>query len=147
MTDLSKKTCVRTHGINQSPNTLLKAPFPTVSDIESSMEALVGAFAWNLESDKVLTLDNGVSALRAVDNAFPFHGSSPVPWFVFLVGQLVSNRLQVPVSLLQAGANLVDGFENGDVVDLYVHFRPVLVEELLDEDNLCSKSLARRVVH
>ena len=34
------------------------------------MEALVDSFAWDLESDKVLTLDNGLPAFGAVDNGF-----------------------------------------------------------------------------
>lgn len=57
----------------KSSNALLKAPFPTVSDIESSMEALVDAFARDLETDKVLTRDNGLLAFAAVDDRFPFH--------------------------------------------------------------------------
>ena len=63
----------------KSSNALLKAPFPTVSDIESSMEALVDAFARDLETDKVLTRDNGLSAFAAVDDRFPFHGFTSRP--------------------------------------------------------------------
>lgn len=56
------------------------------------MEALIDAFAWNLESRKVLTLDYGLSAFEAVDDCFPLHPSLPAIWFVFLVGQLLPNR-------------------------------------------------------
>lgn len=34
------------------------------------MEALVDSLAWDLESDKVPNLDNGLSAFGAVDNVF-----------------------------------------------------------------------------
>jgi hypothetical protein len=147
LTGLSKNTCFRAHGTNQSFNALLKAPSPTVFGTESSVEALIDVFARNLESDKVLTLDNGLPAFGAVDSGFPFHGSSPALCFVFLVGQLLLNRFQVLISLLQASADLVDGFENGNVVDADVHFALMLPEELLDEDDFCPKSLVCRVIN
>lgn len=111
------------------------------------MEALVDALARNLESDKVLTRDDGLSAFGAVDDCFPLHASPSTICLVFLAGQLVSNRLQVLVSLLQAGAELVNGFENSNVVDADVHFGLLLPEELLDEDNLRPKSFVCRVIH
>ena len=81
LADLSKNTGVTAHATNQSLHALLKAPFPTVSGIESSMEALVEAFAWNLESDKVLALENGLSAF-ATDHCFLFHGHLPLlAWY------------------------------------------------------------------
>lgn len=95
------------------------------------MEALIDLLAWSLESDKALTLDNGLPAL-ATDDCFPFHGPPPAPCFVFLVGQFDSNRLEVLVRLLQASAGLVDGSENGDVVDRDVPFPLVLPEKLLE---------------
>jgi hypothetical protein len=81
LTDLSKNTCFRADETNQSLNALLNALFPTVSGVESSMEALVDAFAWNLESDKVLALENGLSAF-ATDYCFLFHGHLPLlAWY------------------------------------------------------------------
>ena len=43
------------------------------------MEALVDSFAWNFESDKILTLNNGLLAFAAVDDRFPFHGFTSRP--------------------------------------------------------------------
>lgn len=110
------------------------------------MEALVDAFAWNLESDKVFTRDNGLPAFGAVDDCFPLHSSPPPICLVFLVGQLVPNRFEVLVSLLQASAGLVDGPEDGKVVDFDAHFGLMFPEELLDKENLCPKSLVCRVI-
>lgn len=110
------------------------------------MEALIDLLAWSLESDKALTLDNGLPAL-ATDDCFPFHRSPPAPCFVFLVGQFDSNRLEVLVRLLQASAGLVDGSENGDVVDRDVPFPLVLPDKLLDEGDFCPKSLVCQVIH
>jgi len=110
------------------------------------MEALVDALAWDLESDKVFTRDNGLAAFGAVDDRFPLHSSPPRICLVFLVRQLVPNRLEVLVSLLQASAGLVDGPEDGNVVDSDVHFGLMFPEELLDEENLRPKSLVCRVI-
>lgn|SRR6516162_10320272 len=111
------------------------------------MEALVDALARSLKSDTVLTRDNGLSAFGAVDACFPLHASPPTVCLVFLVGQLVPNRFQVPISLLQACTDLVDGFENGNVVDADAHFGLVFPEELLNKDDFCPQSLVCRVIH
>lgn len=110
------------------------------------MKALVDAFARDLESDKVLTRDNGLSAF-VTDDGFPFHGSPPAPGAVFLVGQLLPDRFQILVRLVQASAGLVDGPEKGNVVDSDVYFALVFLEELLDEDNFRPKGLMCRVIH
>jgi hypothetical protein len=125
---------------------LLKVPFPTVSDGKSAVKELVGFVARNLEADKVFTRDNGLSALAAMDDCFSFHGSPPTLCLVFLEGQLVPDRFQVLVGLLQAGPSLVDSSENGNVVDSDAHFGLMFPKELLDQAKLFSKSLAWRVI-
>jgi len=72
--------------------------------------------------------------------------SPPVPRLVFFVGQLVPDRFQVLVGLLQAGARLVDGSEDGNVVDSDADFRLMFPQEFLNEDDLFSPSLLWRVV-
>jgi hypothetical protein len=111
------------------------------------MEAPVDALARNLESDKVLTRDDRLPAFGAVDDGFRLHASPPTICLVFLVGQLVPYRLQVSVSLLQADAGLVDRFENGNIVDVDVHFGLMFPQELLDKDNFCPECFVRRVIH
>jgi hypothetical protein len=73
-------------------------------------------------------------------------GSPPAPRLVFFVGQLVLDRFQVLVGLLQAGAGLVDGPEDGNVVDSDADFELMFPEEFLNEDDLFSQSLLWRVV-
>jgi hypothetical protein len=111
------------------------------------MEAPVDACAWNLESDKVFTRHNGLLAFGAVHDCFPLHSSPPSICLVFLAGQLVPNCFEVLVSLLQASAGLVDGPEDGNVVDSDAHFGLMFPEELLNKENLCPKSLVCRVIH
>jgi hypothetical protein len=110
------------------------------------MKELVGFFAWDLEANKPFTRDNGLSAFAAMDDCFRFHGSPPELCLDFLVGQLVLDRFQVFVGFLQAGAGLVDGSEDGDVVDSDAHFELMFLEEPLDQVKLFSKSLVWRVI-
>ncbi len=72
--------------------------------------------------------------------------SPPVPRLVFFVGRLVPDRFQVLVGLLQAGARLVDGSEDGNVVDSDADFGLMFPQKFLNEDDLFSPSLLWRVV-
>src|SRR5260370_7579209 len=72
-------------------------------------------------------------------------GSPPVPRLVFFVGQLVPDRFQVLVGLLQAGARLVDGSEDGNVVDSDADFGLMFPQKFLNENDLFSPSLLCRV--
>jgi hypothetical protein len=110
------------------------------------MKELVDFFAWDLEANKPFTRDNGLSAFAAMDDCFWFHGSPPDLCLDLFVGQLVLDRFQVFVGFLQAGAGLVDGSEDGNVVDSDAHFELMFREELLDQDKLFSKSLVWRII-
>jgi len=103
------------------------------------MKALLDASAWNLESGKVLARENRLPTMAETDDCFAFHGVTSRPRLVFFVGQLVPDRFQVLVGLLQAGARLVDGSEDGNVVDSDADFRLMFPQEFLNEDDLFSQ--------
>ena len=73
--------------------------------------------------------------------------SPPELCLLSLVGQLVPDCFQVFVGFLQAGAGLVDGFEDGNVVDSDARFPLMFSEELLNADNLLSQSFLCRLIH
>lgn len=110
------------------------------------MEELVGFRPWKLEADKVFARDNGLVALTAVDDCFPFHRSPPELRLVFPVGQFVADCFQILVGSSQAGTGLVDGSKNGDVLDSHGDFRLMFPEEFLNHDDLFSQSLFWRVI-
>ena len=110
------------------------------------MKALVDASAWSLESGKVLARENRLPTMAATDDCFAFHGVTSRPPLGILVGQLVPDRFQVLVGLLQAGARLVDGSEDGNVVNSDADFGLMFPQEFLNEDGLFSPSLLWRVI-
>lgn len=74
------------------------------------------------------------------------HASPSGLCFLFPVGQSLLDRFQVLISFLQAGANLIDSFENGNVIVCDAHLGRVLAEELLNDENLFEQAFLRRIV-
>ena len=100
------------------------------------MEKLVRFLPWYLEVREALSRDNWLSACAAIDDCFSLHASPPTTCLVFLVRQLVPDRFQVPVGLLQSDAGLVDGFEDNKVVDSNAHFVLVFSKKPLNKHYL-----------
>ncbi len=65
---------------------------------------------------------------------------------LFLVGQFLLDRFQVLISFLQAGANLIDGSEDGNVIVCDAHLARVFAEELLNDENFFEQGFLRRIV-
>src|SRR5713101_212119 len=65
---------------------------------------------------------------------------------LFLVGQFLLDRFQVLISFLQAGANLIDGSEDGNVIVCDAHLGRVFAEELLNDENLFEQGFLRRII-
>src|SRR6267378_4278299 len=90
--------------------------------------------------------DSAPMVLTGVEDGFPPHGLPPALCFLFLVGQLIPDRFQVLIGFLQAGADLVDGPKDGNVIVCYALFSRMFAEELLNEENLFEQGLLRRIV-
>jgi hypothetical protein len=75
---------------------------PTVSGPKSAMEELVAFLTGDFETHEAeaLSRDNRLSTFAAVQDGSEFHGLPPECCLFFLVGQFISQSLQILVGFL-----------------------------------------------
>jgi hypothetical protein len=64
------------------------------------MEELVAFLTGNFEKHEALSRDNRLSTFAAVEDGSEFHGLPPECCLFFLVGQFISQSLQILVGFL-----------------------------------------------
>src|SRR5258708_13682164 len=84
--------------------------------------------------------------LPGVNDGLPPRGLPPALCFLFPVGQLLPDRLQVLIGFLQAVTDLVDGSKDGNVIVCYALFGRMFAEELLNDENLFEQGLLWRII-
>src|SRR5882672_1363493 len=128
--------------------TFLQVSFPAVPGAKPAVEEVVAFLAGNFEAGETETSsrDNGLLTFAADEDCPEFQRSPPKLCLLFLVGQLVSQRFQIPIGFLKTSACLLNGLEHFEVVDTDSHLGLVRFEKLLDNEQFFVERILGRVV-